>query len=236
MKRIRSIPSLIAVIACVLSISACSGNASKTDDTMAGADTGKFANSMTGLISSMLNEQYGESQKKVLRTALQHDGKITYAAYSKAWESYRQCLVERGYTRPPQNHSNGVYFAPTYVSSEGLSDAQSRKLDEDIDECKDLHVSAIDLVYRTQLGNPEFYGDPEVALIDCLHRGNLVPKDYTINKYRQQFEAYRNDTKIGSVPDDWFSFDFNNGAVLTCLATNKSPLLQTRLEAWKPFG
>lgn len=44
-----------------------------------------------------------------------------------------------GYTKPPQNQSNGVYFAPICVSSEGLSDAQSRKLDEDIDECKDLH-------------------------------------------------------------------------------------------------
>ncbi|ANU44391.1 hypothetical protein A4U98_05290 [Bifidobacterium animalis subsp. animalis] len=109
-------------------------------------------------------------------------------------------------------------------------------MDEDIDECKDLHVSAIDLVYRTQLGNPEFYGDPEVALIDCLHRGNLIPTDYTINKYRQQFEEYRNDTKVGSVPDDWFNFDLNDSAVLTCLASNKSPLLQTRLEAWKPFG
>lgn len=202
-----------------------------------GADTGKFASSTTDLINSMLNNrQYGESQKKVLRTALQYDGKIPYAAYRTAWGSYKQCLVERGYTKPPQNQSNGVYFTPTYVSSEGLSDAQSRKLDEDIDECKDLHVSAIDLVYRTQLGNPEFYGDPEVALIDCLHRGNLIPTDYTINKYRQQFEEYRNDTKVGSVPDDWFNFDLNDSAVLTCLASNKSPLLQTRLEAWKPFG
>lgn len=97
MKRTRSIPSLIAVIACVLSISACSGNVSKTDDSMAGADTGKFASSTTDFIDSMLNNrQYGESQKKVLRTALQHDGKIPYAAYSTAWESYRQCLMERG--------------------------------------------------------------------------------------------------------------------------------------------
>ena len=87
MKRTRSIPSLIAVIACVLSISACSGNVSKTDDSMAGADTGKFASSTTDFIDSMLNNrQYGESQKKVLRTALQHDGKIPYAAYSTAWE------------------------------------------------------------------------------------------------------------------------------------------------------
>lgn len=74
------------------------------------------------------NRQYGESQKKVLRTALQYDGKIPYAAYRTTWESYKQCLVERGYTKPPQNQSNGVYFTPTYVSSEGLSDAQSRKL------------------------------------------------------------------------------------------------------------
>lgn len=141
-----------------------------------------------------------------------------------------------GYTKPPQNQSNGVYFAPICVSSEGLSDAQSRKSDEDIDECKDLHVSAIDLGHQTQLGNPEFYGDPEVALIDCLHRGNLMPKDYTINKYWLQFEAYMNGTKAGSVPDDWFSFDLNDSAMLTCLASDKSPLLQTRLEAWKPFG
>ena len=34
-----------------------------------------------------------------------------------------------------------------------------------------------------------------MALIDCLHRGNLMPKDYTINKYWLQFEAYMNGTK-----------------------------------------
>lgn len=63
-----------------------------------------------------------------------------------------------------------------------------------------------------------------------------MPKDYTINKYWLQFEAYMNGTKAGSVPDDWFSFDLNDSAMLTCLASDKSPLLQTRLEAWKPFG
>ena len=54
--------------------------------------------------------------------------------------------------------------------------------------------------------------------------------------YWLQFEAYMNGTKAGSVPDDWFSFDLNDSAMLTCLASDKSPLLQTRLEAWKPFG
>ena len=107
-----------------------------------------------------------------------------------------------GYTKPPQNQSNGVYFAPICVSSEGLSDAQSRKLDEDIDECKDLHVSAIDLGHQTQLGNPEFYGDPEVALIDCLHRGNLMPKDYTINKHRTNPRCCRPDWRLGSHSGD----------------------------------
>ena len=108
MKRTRSIPSLIAVIACVLSISACSGNVSKTDDSMAGADTGKFASSTTDFIDSMLNNrQYGESQKKVLRTALQHDGKIPYAAYSTAWESYR-----RRRTRATEYISHPSAFPP----------------------------------------------------------------------------------------------------------------------------
>lgn len=51
-----------------------------------------------------------------------------------------------------------------------------------------------------------------------------------------QFEAYMNGTKAGSVPDDWFSFDLNDSAMLTCLAIGQIPAAQTRLEAWKPFG
>ena len=43
-----------------------------------------------------------------------------------------------------------------------------------------------------------------------------------------------NDTS-GGMPEDWFSFDFNDGAVLSCLAANKSPLIQPRLEIWKPL-
>lgn len=86
------------------------GNVSKTDDSMAGADTGKFASSTTDFIDSMLNNrQYGESQKKVLRTALQHDGKIPYAAYSTAWESYRQCLMERVHQAAAEPEQRSIF-------------------------------------------------------------------------------------------------------------------------------
>ncbi|WP_247644936.1 hypothetical protein [Bifidobacterium pseudolongum] len=202
---------------------------------MAGADTGQFASSMDDLINSFLDsDQYDESQKKVLRTALQHEGKIPYADYHTAWESYRQCLADKGYTKPPQNLTNGIYFAPAYYSGEGLTETQSRKLGEDIDVCRTARVAAIDLTYRTQLGNPEFYGNPQVALVDCLHRKNLVPQNYTLNQYRKEYDSYMNDTS-GGMPEDWFSFDFNDGAVLSCLAANKSPLIQPRLEIWKPL-
>ena len=203
---------------------------------MAGADTGQFASSMDDLINFFLDsDQYDESQKEVLRAALQHDGEIPYASYSAAWESYRQCLADKGYPKPPKNLTNGIYFAPTYVSTEGLTEIQNRKLDDDIDECQDSRVYAVDLAYRTRLGNPEFYGDPEVALVDCLHRKNLVLQNYTMNQYRKEYDSYMNDTS-GGMPEDWFSFDFNDSAALSCLAANKSPLIQPRLEIWKPLG
>ncbi|PKU96932.1 hypothetical protein PG2083B_0799 [Bifidobacterium pseudolongum subsp. globosum] len=228
--------STITVFACITSLSSCSKNATESNDGLEGADTGQFASSMDDLINSLLdNDQYDEDQKKVLRAALQHDGEIPYASYSAAWESYRQCLADKGYTKPPKNLTNGIYFAPTYVSTEGLTEIQNRKMDDDIDECQDSRVYAVDLAYRTRLGNPEFYGDPEVALVDCLHRKNLVPQNYTMNQYRKEYDSYMNDTS-GGMPEDWFSFDFNDGAVLSCLAANKSPLIQSRLEIWKPLG
>ena len=236
MKSIRRTLSLITIITCVISMTACSKGDATSNNGISGADTGKFASGMTDLIDSLVeNDQYDESQKRVLRAALQHDGEIPYASYSAAWESYRQCLVDKGYTKPPQNLINGIYFAPAYVSSEGLTEEQNRKLNDDINACRDARVAAIDLVYRTKLGNPEFYGDPEVALVDCLHRKNLVLQNYTMNQYRKEYDSYMNDTS-GGMPEDWFSFDFNDSAALSCLAANKSPLIQPRLEIWKPLG
>ncbi len=236
MRNTYRILSTITVFACIASLSSCSKNTTESNAGMAGADTGQFASSMDDLINFFLDsDQYDESQKEVLRAALQHDGEIPYASYSAAWESYRQCLADKGYTKPPKNLTNGIYFAPTYVSTEGLTEIQNRKLDDDIDECQDSRVYAVDLAYRTRLGNPEFYGDPEVALVDCLHRKNLVLQNYTMNQYRKEYDSYMNDTS-GGMPEDWFSFDFNDSAALSCLAANKSPLIQPRLEIWKPLG
>ena len=236
MRNTYRILSTITVFACIASLSSCSKNTTESNAGMAGADTGQFASSMDDLINSFLDsDQYDESQKEVLRAALQHDGEIPYASYSAAWESYRQCLADKGYTKPPKNLTNGIYFAPTYVSTEGLTKIQNRKLDDDIDECQDSRVYAVDLAYRTRLGNPEFYGDPEAALVDCLHRKNLVLQNYTMNQYRKEYDSYMNDTS-GGMPEDWFSFDFNDSAALSCLAANKSPLIQPRLEIWKPLG
>ncbi len=143
-------------------------------------------------------------------------------------------MVDKGYTKPPQNLINGIYFAPAYVSSEGLTEEQNRKLNDDINACRDARVAAIDLVYRTKLGNPEFYGDPEVALVDCLHRKNLVPQNYTIDQYRKESGLYMNDTSEHAF--DRFSFDINDSDTLTCMATTAPTLLQPRLEIWKPLG
>ena len=235
MRSIHKVLSIITIIASVVSLSSCSKNEAESNNAMTGVDTGKFASGMTDLIDSLVeNDQYDESQKRVLRAALQHYGEIPYASYSAAWESYRQCLVDKGYTKPPQNLINGIYFAPAYVSSEGLTEEQNRKLNDDINACRDARVAAIDLVYRTKLGNPEFYGDPEVALVDCLHRKNLVPQNYTIDQYRKESGLYMNDTSEHAF--DRFSFDINDSDTLTCMATTAPTLLQPRLEIWKPLG
>ena len=237
MKNVHKALSLLAAIACIIGMTGCSTNTTETSDEAGTADQSKFASSMTDLIDSYLSDsQYDESQKEVLRAALQHEGEIPYASYSKAWESYRQCLVDKGYTKPPQNLTNGIYFAPAYVSSEGMSDAQNRKLYDDIDACRTSRVAAVDHVYRTQLGNPEFYGDPEVALVDCLHRKNLVSRSYTVEQYREEYDAYANSATEDATLDNSFSFDFNSSDALTCVATNIPSLLQPRLEIWKPLG
>ncbi|WP_242498684.1 hypothetical protein [Bifidobacterium pseudolongum] len=73
-----------------------------------------------------------------------------------------------------------------------------------------------------------------MALVDCLHRKNLVSQNYTIDQYRKESDLYMNDTSEHAF--DRFSFDINDSDTLTCMATTAPTLLQPRLEIWKPLG
>ena len=71
-------------------------------------------------------------------------------------------------------------------------------------------------------------------MVDCLHRKNLVPQNYTIDQYRKESDLYMNDTSEHAI--DRISFDINDSDTLPCLATTAPTLLHPRMETWKPLG
>ena len=67
-----------------------------------------------------------------------------------------------------------------------------------------------DPIYGGIVGNPNLYADQAQAVVDCLHRDSLVPKDYTVSRFNKEFSGTDGNT----------SFDMQNLQVRSCLVSN----------------
>lgn len=185
----------------------------------------KAAASITEYIDLMLREDddMDPNQRTVLEKARGNGGSISQGDYVAAWMAYRQCMVDKGYADPPLHRVNGIYLGTVKTSSSGMSEAQTRKLDDDFAYCQTYHVSSVDVIYRMNIGNPQLYSNSDEALVDCLHRHDLVPKEYNAERFNKESLS------------NTYSFDFSDSQTRTCIATTAPTLLMGEVEPWEPY-
>lgn len=230
----------------VLGLTACGSSVSPPDEWSEGGDTFQMAGSVSERIKNLLeyHADMDQSQRQMLERALANEGEVSHADYLTAWDNYRQCLIAKGYNPPTMRLINGVYIHQTKIDTSGMSEAQQDKLNRDVDGCQARYVLSVDDIYRLNVANPGLYSNPDVALVDCLRRHALVPKDYSVDQYRAESERFF-DTDVSDTKTEReaytkrreaFSFDFNAPQARTCVVTNDSSLLIDELEAWKPLS
>lgn len=230
-----------ALLVCVLA-TGCSSSTDASAPTWAeGASAQQLAESSSDYIKEILADGgMDQSQVAMLERALGNDGQVAYADYATAWSNYRQCLVDKGYTAPPLTQVNGLYLSQSMRSNEGLDALQEQKIDQDWSDCMDRYVSGVNDVYRDNVANPNLYVELDVAMVDCMRRGSLVPDSYTVRDYQREYEDFLG-TDNEATPT-WeerrtaFTFDLSDQNVLNCAVATDSSLLSDRLEEWKPFG
>lgn len=231
----RRLHTFLLVLALLMSAS-CSTHPATEESWNKGGDTRRTASSLTALVEDMLaNDDMDQSQRDMLQRSLAHDGQVSRADYLTAWDNYRQCMVDRGYTAPPLQEFSGLYFTLLSYSTAGMSEAQQRQFNDDWDECYTRYVFDVDIAYRDSQGNPGLYGDSSVALLDCLHRRQLVPDDYDINQFNQEDRSiYR--AESGASAELLYTFDLNDPQVVGCVVANIPALIGHRVPPWHPLG
>lgn len=232
---------LTAVI--ILTSAAC-GNTDHTGDANwnTGANMTKVADTLPDYVRDVLTDEgMDQSQRDMLERALQHDGMVSRADYLTAWNNYRQCMVSKGYAEPPLTEVGGMYIRQQSMDINGLTAQQQDKLEKDGIECRSKYVLQVDTVYRIGQGNPGLYSDPATSLVDCLRRRNLVPKDYTVERFRREEQAQEDVTadtteELHGKMEAVFTFDTSDPQVLTCVVANDPVLVSHRLTPWRPYG
>ena len=147
-----------------------------------------------------------QSQKAVLNKAKQ-TGKISTSDYENAWSDYKQCMVGKGYKEIKLiKYPSGLY---TEAGHRQGTPTQESQYVQDQEDCSDTYVSGIQDVYGIIVGNPDLYASQSEAVVDCLHRASLVPKNYTADQFNEEISAAKNT-----------SFDMDNAQVRSCLASN----------------
>lgn len=188
----------------------------------------------------------GDRQVAILERALENGGRVSRTDYEQAWASYRQCVVNKGYTAPPIMKVGEFYQAQWSMASVEGQEAREEKLREDDMACGMAEMLNVNEVYQRQNSNPNLYRNPSEGVVDCLHRNNLVKTAYTAKDYDEEnrrFDKYWNDRRMGRAPTiaethGHFSFDYSNVDAATCLANNHEAMdvQEYKPPEWKPFG
>lgn len=220
--RFRIIP-LISVVGLTLSLMSCasivdgqkgeeveaSSSAAQSGAAQQGSTSGqKLAASLSEWIEQRESQgNIAESQKTILDKA-KSTGEISTSDYEKAWSDYRQCMIDKGYKEIKLiKYPSGLYAEAGH--KQGTTIQESRYSD-DSTECGDEYVADVQDVYGIIVGNPNLYADQAQAVVDCLHRDSLVPKDYTVSRFNKEFSGTDGNT----------SFDMQNLQVRSCLVSN----------------
>lgn len=175
----------------------------------AGSDASKtkIANSIPDYIDFLLDldakpdTKYpiSDAQKTILKRS-RKSGSVSKPDYELAWSNYKQCVTSYGYTTPVlRQFSNGLYMIAMRDTT-GMSDQQRKKFNEDENKCYNTEVIAVTGVYQMQIGNPGMLSDGDQAMVDCLHKAGIVPKNYDKEAYKKDLDAHAKTS-----PPQWIS-------------------------------
>ncbi|KFI48110.1 hypothetical protein [Bifidobacterium biavatii] len=231
-KRLR-ILSVAFVLVVVSATAACSdaqdAKQAATNETSAGG--ARIASSRSDYIEQLLQENdkatypMADSQLEMLKRALNNDGKISTSDYERSWSDYSQCIMDRGWSKPVLNHFPNGIIDNSGMNLGGLTEQQHKQVMQDVIECSNLYTVGVDAVYGMQVGNPSLWQDLDQAIVDCLHKNNLVSKEYDADQYQKDFN---NRGKGETV------LNFDDMSVRGCLAANGSTLSNQSDELWDP--
>ena len=191
-----------------------------------------------------MNDPMEDSQRAMLKRALDNGGEVSHADYLSAWNDYKQCMVHKGYTEPPLQTVNGVVINLVHFNFSGVSEERQMKFHHDFSACFDRNVMYVESAYRDARAYPELYRDLDVAMVDCLRQHELVPVEYTVAQYRKESDAFTNMTFDGEQLTQQqayarrrkaYSFDFDNPQVRTCVVGINPNAIADEIEEWKPF-
>ena len=110
-----------------------------------------------------------------------------------------------------------------------MSDQQRKKFNEDENRCYNTEVIAVTGVYQMQVGNPGMLSDGDQAMVDCLHKAGIVPKNYGKEAYKKDLEAHAKDQPT--------TVDFLNTEMQSCWVANGASFGDVNdTDQWKPLG
>lgn len=136
-------------------------------------------------------------------------GSMEALDYEQSWAKYRQCMTDLGYREIKlQKYPSGLYTEALHLAGTAQ---QESKYEEDRAQCMAEHVDYVQAAYAMLAGNPNLYEDSDEAIVDCLHREDLVAADYTASTFAE--ESARGE-------EDDYSFDIRDMKARSCLASN----------------
>jgi hypothetical protein len=168
----------------------------------------KMASSLSDYIDQRMNDPNNTAGDRAKLEQIKQDGGVTLQQYESAWSDYKECMADKGYkqiilTKFP----NGLYMEAMHKTG---TSAQEQQYGEDQDYCQNQHTRVVSMIYEVMQGNPTFLSNQSEAIVDCLHRNDLVPKDYTVEDYGKDQSAEK--------PE----YDRNDMGVRSCQLANSS--------------
>ncbi|MDD6373694.1 MAG: hypothetical protein PUF97_04365 [Bifidobacteriaceae bacterium] len=168
-----------------------------------------------------------DDETEMLQRAVDNNGIVSRADYETAWSNYRTCVQDHGYTDPVPNEYGSFYSLPMTVRN-GLTQEQADKAQETAVYCWSVYTMDIDGLYGLNFGNPSLVGDPEQAIVDCLHKRGLADASYTSDQYIEDSQKLESERSS--------SVDWEATGTQECVIANGGSLSNDNESMWKPLG
>lgn len=127
------------------------------------------------------------------------------------WSNYKTCMLDRGYKEIIiLTQINGVRNEAGHMLGTSQQEGKYRR---DALVCGILNIGMIDSIYRVQQGNQGLAKNPYEGSLDCLHKSNAVPKEYSLDDLKH--DLFRDSVSVKP------RIDYNNNmAAAACLIAN----------------